>query len=75
MDFHPYGDFLSSGSHDTNLKLWDIRRKGCIFTYTPSEGDKSCARARESTDLVSEFLSRKQHLDNFVPHEFSFLAR
>ena len=33
MDFHPYGDFLSSGSHDTNLKLWDIRRKGCIFTY------------------------------------------
>ena len=33
VDFHPYGDFLSSGSHDTNLKLWDIRRKGCIFTY------------------------------------------
>ena len=33
IDFHPYGDFLSSGSGDTNLKLWDIRRKGCIFTY------------------------------------------
>ena len=33
IDFHPYGDFLSSGSSDTNLKLWDIRRKGCIFTY------------------------------------------
>lgn len=33
MDFHPYGDFLASGSADTNLKLWDIRRKGCIFTY------------------------------------------
>ena len=34
--------------------------KGCIFTYTPSEGDKSCARARESTDLVSQFLPCKR---------------
>ncbi len=33
IDFHPYGDFLASGSADTNLKLWDTRRKGCIFTY------------------------------------------
>ena len=24
---------MASGSADTNLKLWDIRRKGCIFTY------------------------------------------
>ncbi len=33
IDFHPYGDFLATGSADTNLKLWDTRRKGCIFTY------------------------------------------
>lgn len=33
MDFHPYGELLASGSLDTAIKLWDIRRKGCIFTY------------------------------------------
>ncbi|CAG2066509.1 unnamed protein product, partial [Timema podura] len=33
IDFHPYGDFLTSGSLDTSIRLWDIRRKGCIFTY------------------------------------------
>jgi katanin p80 WD40 repeat-containing subunit B1 len=32
MDFHPYGELLASGSCDTTIKLWDIRRKGCIFT-------------------------------------------
>jgi WD40 repeat protein len=30
VDFHPYGDFIASGSLDTVLKVWDIRRKGCI---------------------------------------------
>lgn len=33
MDFHPFGEFFASGSLDTNLKIWDIRRKGCIHTY------------------------------------------
>ena len=33
LDFHPYGDFLCSGSSDTSLRLWDTRRKGCIFSY------------------------------------------
>ncbi|KAI7994536.1 hypothetical protein LOK49_LG11G00038 [Camellia lanceoleosa] len=32
-DFHPFGEFFASGSLDTNLKIWDIRRKGCIHTY------------------------------------------
>eukprot|EP00916_Digyalum_oweni_P002128 GHVL01003957.1.p1 GENE.GHVL01003957.1~~GHVL01003957.1.p1 ORF type:complete len:312 (+),score=51.95 GHVL01003957.1:60-995(+) len=32
-DFHPYGDFIASGSQDTNLKIWDLRRKSCIQTY------------------------------------------
>jgi len=33
LDFHPYGDFVASGSFDTNIKLWDIRKKGCMYTY------------------------------------------
>lgn len=33
LDFHPFGEFFASGSLDTNLKIWDIRRKGCIHTY------------------------------------------
>ena len=31
--WHPYGEFFASGSVDTNLKIWDIRRKTCIQTY------------------------------------------
>jgi katanin p80 WD40 repeat-containing subunit B1 len=33
VDFHPYGDFFASGSLDTNVKVWDIRRKACLQTY------------------------------------------
>lgn len=33
VEFHPFGQYLASGSSDTNLKIWDIRKKGCIQTY------------------------------------------
>ncbi|MBA0748555.1 hypothetical protein Gogos_005365 [Gossypium gossypioides] len=33
MEFHPFGEFFASGSMDTNLKIWDIRKKGCMHTY------------------------------------------
>ncbi|MBA0739755.1 hypothetical protein Gogos_012992 [Gossypium gossypioides] len=33
MDFHPFGEFFASGSMDRSLKIWDIRKKGCIHTY------------------------------------------
>ncbi|XP_052875212.1 katanin p80 WD40 repeat-containing subunit B1 homolog KTN80.1-like isoform X4 [Gossypium arboreum] len=33
MDFHPFGEFFASGSMDKSLKIWDIRKKGCIHTY------------------------------------------
>jgi len=33
VEFHPFGEFFASGSSDTNLKIWDIRKKGCIHTY------------------------------------------
>ena len=33
VEFHPFGEFFASGSSDTNLRIWDIRKKGCIHTY------------------------------------------
>jgi katanin p80 WD40 repeat-containing subunit B1 len=33
VEFHPFGDFFASGSLDLTVKIWDIRRKGCIQTY------------------------------------------
>jgi len=33
VEFHPFGEFFASGSLDTNLNIWDIRKKGCIQTY------------------------------------------
>ncbi|XP_029353343.1 katanin p80 WD40 repeat-containing subunit B1 isoform X2 [Echeneis naucrates] len=33
LGFHPFGDFLASSSLDTNIKLWDVRRKGYVFRY------------------------------------------
>lgn len=33
LDFHPFGEFLASGSSDTNMKIWDTRKKRCIHTY------------------------------------------
>ncbi|KAL0771862.1 hypothetical protein Bca101_037013 [Brassica carinata] len=33
LNFIPFGEFLASGSNDTNLKIWYIRKKGCIQTY------------------------------------------
>ena len=33
VQWHPYGEFFASGSVDTNLKIWDVRRKTCIQTY------------------------------------------
>ena len=33
VDFHPYGDFVVSGSADSNVKVWDVRRQACIRTY------------------------------------------
>ena len=33
LDFNPHGTHLTSGSADTNLKIWDLRRKTCVQTY------------------------------------------
>ncbi|RYR35964.1 hypothetical protein Ahy_A10g051040 isoform C [Arachis hypogaea] len=33
VEFHPFGEFFASGSMDTNLRIWDIRKKGCIHSF------------------------------------------
>ncbi|RKO92583.1 WD40-repeat-containing domain protein [Blyttiomyces helicus] len=38
LEFHPFGDFFASGSVDRLVKVWDVRRKGCIQTYTGHSG-------------------------------------
>jgi katanin p80 WD40 repeat-containing subunit B1 len=44
LEFHPYGEYVASGSLDTNIKLWDLRRKGCIFTYKGHTDAVNCLR-------------------------------
>ena len=38
LDTHPYHPYLLSGSADTNIKVWDIRRKNCMGTYRGHSG-------------------------------------
>lgn len=42
--YHPYGEFLVSGSSDTNMKIWDVRHKKCVVTYKGHDKELTCAR-------------------------------
>lgn len=44
LDFHPYGDFFASGSDDTNIKIFDVRKKGCMQTYKGHAVGVSCIK-------------------------------
>lgn len=44
LDFHPYGDFFASGSDDTNIKIFDVRKKGCMQTYKGHSVGVSCVK-------------------------------
>ncbi|XP_037030529.1 katanin p80 WD40 repeat-containing subunit B1 [Bradysia coprophila] len=34
LDFHPYGEYVVSGSNDTTVRLWDVRKDNqCIYKY------------------------------------------
>jgi katanin p80 WD40 repeat-containing subunit B1 len=38
VEFHPFGEFFASGSSDADLKIWDIKKKGCLHTYKGHRG-------------------------------------
>ena len=44
VDYHPYGQFIASGSLDTNLKIWDVRNKMCIQTYKGHSREVNCVK-------------------------------
>ena len=80
-DFHPYGDFLASGSADKNLKLWDIRRKGCIFTYKGHANRVNSLRfspdgqwiASAGEDAAVKVKWNKYYMHSFKRFQFPFL--
>ena len=38
LDFHTSEMLIASGSLDTRVRVWDVRKKGCIFSYKGHTG-------------------------------------
>jgi WD40 repeat protein len=38
LNAHPYHQYLLSGGADTNMRVWDVRRKSCLGTYRGHSG-------------------------------------
>lgn len=62
---------MLSGSNDTNIKLWDIERKGCVYTYRghnsgvncvqfSPDGRWFCSGSEDSTVRIFDITSGKQ---------------
>ena len=41
LKWSPDGQFILSGSHDTNVRLWDVRNGICVSTFKGHTGDVS----------------------------------
>jgi WD40 repeat protein len=54
LQYHPYGDFIVSGSIDSNMKVWDVRNKSCIQTYTGHT--KEVPQAPDKMPFVHSFI-------------------
>jgi katanin p80 WD40 repeat-containing subunit B1 len=37
-DFHPYGEYIVTGSRDSHCRVWDTRKKSCLQVYKPASG-------------------------------------
>jgi hypothetical protein len=44
IDHHPYGGHVVSGSTDSSVRLWDLRRKNCRSTFKGHAGALTCVR-------------------------------
>lgn len=43
IDFHPNGRYLLSSSHDSTLKIWDLRQGHILYTLYGHEGASTSA--------------------------------
>eukprot|EP00760_Papus_ankaliazontas_P038482 PhM_4_TR9140/c0_g1_i1/m.90218/K18643/KATNB1; katanin p80 WD40 repeat-containing subunit B1 len=44
LDYHPFGDFLITGSQDTFIKVWDVKNKVCLQTYKEHTRTVNCVK-------------------------------
>lgn len=45
LDFHPFGEYVVSGSNDTSICLWDVKNhNACIKKYRGHIADVSSVR-------------------------------
>ncbi|KAJ3349978.1 WD repeat-containing protein 90 [Entophlyctis luteolus] len=38
VEYHPFGEFFVSGGKESVVKVWDVKKKGCIQTYSNPGG-------------------------------------
>ena len=82
-EFHTHSEYLASGSVDSHVRLWDLRRKGCIYTYKGHNGainslkfspdSKWIASASEDCSIKVNFRKRGDFLNYLLDFRFGIL--